>query len=73
MISPISLIMYSKDIMKNRVCFKKSMKILEIGIKRATSYKVVKGRLSRGFYSDELLQIRLKYGTKELQNSEVEV
>ena len=42
-------------------CINKSVRILGIGIKKATSYKMVKGRLSRGMYSDHHLQERLKY------------
>jgi hypothetical protein len=42
-------------------CINKSVRILAIGIKKATSYNMVKGRLSRGMYSDDHLQARLKY------------
>ena len=35
--------------------------MVEIGIKKATSYKVVKGRLGNRLYSDEFLQDRLHY------------
>lgn len=42
-------------------CINKSVRILGIGIKKATSYKMVKGRLSRGMYSDDHLQARLEY------------
>lgn len=53
--------------MKTKDCIKKSVRILEIGIKRATSYEMVKGRLYRGMYSDHNLQERLKYESiKEL-------
>lgn len=34
---------------------------MELGIKKATSYKVVKGRLSRNLYSDEFLQARIEW------------
>ena len=37
--------------------------MVEIGIKKATSYKVVKGRLGNRLYSDEFLQDRLEYET----------
>lgn len=42
------------------------MRLVELGIKKATSYKVVKGRLSRGLYSDDFLQARLDW-EKEAQ------
>ena len=32
---------------------------MEIGIRKATSYKVVKGRLGNRFYNDEFLQAKL--------------
>ena len=51
-------------------CINKSVRILGIGLKKATSYKMVKGRLSRGMYSDHHLQERLKYESiKELSKN----
>jgi hypothetical protein len=47
--------------MKTKECLRKSMRLVELGIKKATSYNMVKGRLSRGLYSDEYLQARLEY------------
>lgn len=45
--------------MKTRECLKKTARLVEIGIKKATSYKVVKSRLANRFYNDEFLQARL--------------
>lgn len=52
--------------MKTRECLKRSMRLVELGIKKATSYKMVKGRLSRGLYSDDFLQARIEW-EKEVQ------
>jgi hypothetical protein len=52
--------------MKTKECLRRSMRLLELGIKKATSYKVVKGRLSRNLYNDEYLQARLDW-EKEIQ------
>lgn len=52
--------------MKTKECLRKSMRLVELGIKKATSYKMVKGRLSRGLYSDDYLQARLDW-EKEVQ------
>jgi hypothetical protein len=46
--------------MKIKPCIKRSLRLIEIGIKKATSYKVVKHRLGTRFYNDEFLQARLK-------------
>lgn len=54
--------------MKTRECLRKSMRLLELGVKKATSYKVVKGRLSRGLYSDEFLQARLDWERKPIES-----
>lgn len=35
--------------------------MVEVGIKKATSYNMVKGRLGNRLYSDEFLQDRLEY------------
>lgn len=35
--------------------------MVELGLKKATSYKVVKGRLGNRMYSDEFLQDRIQY------------
>jgi len=45
--------------MKTKECLRRSMRLVELGIKKATSYKVVKGRLGRNLYNDEFLQARL--------------
>jgi hypothetical protein len=45
--------------MKTKECLKKSMRLVAISLRKATSYKVVKGRLGNRFYSDEFLQARL--------------
>lgn len=47
--------------MKTKECLKRGMRLLELGIRKATSYKVVKGRLSRNLYSDDNLQSRLEW------------
>lgn len=39
---------------------KKVIRICNLGLKKATSYKVVKGRLNYRFYSDELLREYVK-------------
>lgn len=57
--------------MKTRECLKRSMRLIELGIKKATSYKMVKGRLSRGLYSDEYLQARLEYENEYKHRQEV--
>lgn len=54
--------------MKTRECLRKSMRLLELSVKKATSYKVVKGRLSRGLYSDEFLQARLDWERKPIES-----
>jgi hypothetical protein len=56
--------------MKTKECLKRSMRLVELGIKKATSYKVVKGRLSRGLYSDDFLQARLE-NEKESQPNQI--
>lgn len=38
---------------------------MEIGIKRATSYNAVKGRLGNRLYNDEFLQARIAEEKKE--------
>lgn len=52
--------------MKTKECLRRSVRLLELGIKKATSYNMVKGRLTRGLYSDEFLQARLDW-EKEAQ------
>lgn len=47
--------------MKTKQCLKKTARLVAIGIKKATSYKAVKGRLGNRLYSDEFLQNRLQY------------
>lgn len=47
--------------MKTRECLRRGMRLLELGIKKVTAYKVVKGRLSRNLYNDEFLQARLDW------------
>lgn len=43
--------------------------MVEIYAKKATSYKVVKGRLGNRFYSDEFLQARILENKKERADS----
>lgn len=46
--------------MKTKECLKRTARLLEIGVRKATSYKVVKSRLGNRLYSDEFLQDRIK-------------
>lgn len=55
--------------MKTKECLKRGLRLVEIGIKKATSYNMVKGRLSRGLYCDDYLQDRMK---AELNHEEKE-
>ena len=56
--------------MKAKECLKRGLKLAEIGIKKATSYKMVKGKLGNRFYSDEFLQDRIQFNrrSKEAAN-----
>ena len=54
--------------MKTKECLKKTIRIMGIGIKKATSYKMVKGRLGNRMYSDEFLQDRLQYEREKATN-----
>lgn len=56
--------------MKTKECLKRGLRLAEIGIKKATSYKVVKGRLSRGLYNDEYLQARIEWEKNPAANQE---
>jgi len=56
--------------MKTKECLRRSVRLLELSIKKATSYNMVKGRLSRGLYSDEYLQARLEY-ERELNDKSI--
>lgn len=48
--------------MKTKECLKRGLRLAEIGIKKATSYKVVKSRLGNRLYNDEFLQAKIKQG-----------
>ena len=39
-----------------------------IGLRKATSYKVVKSRLNYRWYNDEYLQAKLKYNRRDIQS-----
>lgn len=54
--------------MKTKECLRRSVRLLELGIKKATSYNMVKGRLSRGLYSDDFLQARLDWDKKPVES-----
>ena len=56
--------------MKTKECLRRSMRLVELGIKKATSYKMVKGRLSRGLYSDDYLQARIEWEKNPSTNQE---
>lgn len=56
--------------MKTKECLKRGLRLAEIGIKKATSYKMVKGRLSRGLYNDEYLQARIDWEKNPAANQE---
>ena len=47
--------------MRHMKCIKKGIRVLGIGLRKATSYKVVKSRLNYRWYNDEYLQARVKY------------
>ena len=46
--------------MKTRECLRRGMRLLELGIKKATSYNMVKGRLNYRWSNDEYIQSKLK-------------
>lgn len=46
--------------MKAKECLRQSARLLELYVKKATSYKVVKGKLNYRWYNDEFLQDRIK-------------
>lgn len=46
--------------MKTRKCLQKGLRLASIAVKKATSYKVVKGRLNYRWCSDEFLQAKVK-------------
>jgi hypothetical protein len=54
--------------MKNIKCLRKSMRLMEIGLRKATSYKMVKGRLNYRWYNDDFLQARIRTTRKEIQS-----
>lgn len=56
--------------MKTKECLKKTAKMVGIGIKKATSYKVVKSRLSYRWYNDEFLQARLNQEPERVYNEQ---
>lgn len=51
--------------MKTKECIKRTLRLVEIGVRRATSYNVVKGRLGNRLYSDEFLQARISEEKKQ--------
>lgn len=52
--------------MKTKKCIKKGLRLIKIGLKKATSYKIVKSRLGYRWYSDDLLKQRQNYTYKDL-------
>lgn len=54
--------------MKTKECLKKSMRLVELGIKKATSYNVVKGRLNYRWTNDEYLQYRIQQDSRILES-----
>lgn len=52
--------------MKTKECLKRGARLVEIGIRKATSYKVVKNRLNYRLYSDEFLQAKISANKQEL-------
>ena len=50
--------------MKTKECLKRGVRLMEIGIRKATSYKVVKSRLNNRLYDDTLLQDKLRAENK---------
>ena len=44
------------------------MRLMEIGLRKATSYKMVKGRLNYRWYNDDFLQARIRTTQKEIQS-----
>jgi len=55
--------------MKTKECLKRTLRLVEIGIKKATSYNAVKGRLGNRLYSDEFLQARISEEKKQEADS----
>ncbi len=51
--------------MKTKECIKRTLQLLEIGIRRVTSYNAVKGRLGNRLYNDEFLQARIAEEKKQ--------
>jgi len=51
--------------MKTKECIKQTLRLVEIGIKKATSYNAVKGKLGNRLYNDEFLQARIAEEKKE--------
>jgi hypothetical protein len=49
-------------------CIKKGIRVMGIGLRKATSYKVVKSRLNYRWYNDEYLQAKLKYNRRDIQS-----
>ena len=56
--------------MKTKECLKKSLRLVGIGIRKATSYKVVKSRLGNRWYNDEFLQARLNQEPERVYNEQ---
>jgi len=50
---------------KSRV--KRGCQIFQIGLKKATSYEMVKGRLGYRFYNPDMLKSRMNMTPKEFQ------
>lgn len=54
--------------MKTKECLKKSLRLIGLGIRKATSYKVVKHRLNYRWYNDEFLQAKLDTKKEDVQS-----
>jgi len=47
--------------MKYKNCLRKGVRLMGIGLRKATSYKMVKSRLNYRWYNDEFLQAKMKH------------
>jgi hypothetical protein len=52
---------------KKRSAMKRCCKAFQLGIKKATSYNAVKGRLGWRFYDDKMLQSKINMTRKEFE------
>lgn len=55
--------------MKAKECVKRGIRLVQIGLKKATSYNVVKSRLNYRFYNDQFLQDRLEQEAEKKKES----